>query len=252
MRAAGVAHRKTGFLRFALLVMLCVMAGVGATIAIAWGLAAFLPHRNLERAETSSATLWNGPRDNSRPIEIDDYSRAGMARRAWARYSYGDLTMPSALSFAFSARAVTVKRATDLSWGRLPAVLAGADDPRRHGMEDARGWPRLALWCGLEQTWPDAGFSAAGGIRLSDATATAGDFRALPCRPIWSGLLVDSALYSAVWGVLAVFVERRPIRRWRRRRRGQCPICGYSLAGLAPGAACPECGSGTERGQGRT
>ena len=34
---------------------------------------------------------------------------------------------------------------------------------------------------------------------------------------------------------------RGPMRRWRRRRRGRCIRCGYSLEGNVSGV-CPECG----------
>ena len=34
---------------------------------------------------------------------------------------------------------------------------------------------------------------------------------------------------------------RGPIRRWRRRRQGLCPRCGYNLTGNVTGV-CPECG----------
>ena len=34
---------------------------------------------------------------------------------------------------------------------------------------------------------------------------------------------------------------RGPVRRWRRRRRGCCIVCGYNLTGNVSGV-CPECG----------
>jgi len=45
-------------------------------------------------------------------------------------------------------------------------------------------------------------------------------------------------LVAALGGVVAAWVWRRR----QGRRAGSCP-CGYSLAGLAAGAVCPECGA---------
>jgi hypothetical protein len=58
----------------------------------------------------------------------------------------------------------------------------------------------------------------------------------------WSGVFVAIPLW-VVW--VAIGVPTALL--WHRDRRyrfgpGHCPNCGYSLAGLAAGAACPECG----------
>lgn len=62
----------------------------------------------------------------------------------------------------------------------------------------------------------------------------------LPARPIWGGLLANSALYGVV--LLAAAVAPGRVRRALRRRSGRCAACGYSHAGLG-GTPCPECGS---------
>ncbi len=54
--------------------------------------------------------------------------------------------------------------------------------------------------------------------------------------PLWFPFVIFSA-YPAI-----AFV-RGPLRRRRRRKRGECVACGYDLTGNVSGV-CPECGTG--------
>jgi hypothetical protein len=62
----------------------------------------------------------------------------------------------------------------------------------------------------------------------------------LSLMPVWPGFAANTLLYAALAWVPLRGVGT--LRRWRRSRRGRCPACGYDLAGLAAGTACPECG----------
>lgn len=61
----------------------------------------------------------------------------------------------------------------------------------------------------------------------------------LPYRPLWSGLAIGTAFYGLLWTLPLLGVPL--LRRWRCRRRGLCPECGYDVKGNFAGA-CPECG----------
>jgi hypothetical protein len=117
--------------------------------------------------------------------------------------------------------------------------------PRFIGADFGYGWPCTALW-----------FQALGTLRgpLSVTDSVAGAFvvdgspevrgrpecRVIPYWPVWTGLLIDSALYAALWWLLLVSLARA--RRNLRRRRNHCERCNYDLRATPPDQPCPECG----------
>ncbi|MFM9996191.1 MAG: hypothetical protein ACKVU4_10360 [Phycisphaerales bacterium] len=103
----------------------------------------------------------------------------------------------------------------------------------------------LHLECGVFNAW--------GGIEKAYAPARTSfrrksrwDF--IPPRPL-PRFAIDSrgfGLTLPLWLPL-VLTAVPGVWLWRLDRRaspGCCAACGYDLAGLTPGAACPECGSG--------
>jgi hypothetical protein len=121
-------------------------------------------------------------------------------------------------------------------------------------MVEVRGWPARSVWCAYEYGTPRDSFGnpppprgPTGALVLRPArTLALPPFGGtppltLPYRPIWVGLLADVAFWSAPAAclILGPPFARAVGRRWRG---GLCVACGYSLAGLAPGAPCPECG----------
>jgi hypothetical protein len=62
----------------------------------------------------------------------------------------------------------------------------------------------------------------------------------LPTAVLPLGFALNTLFYAAV--LLGVVEGVAFARRRIRRRKGRCASCGYDRAGLAEGAACPECG----------
>lgn len=104
------------------------------------------------------------------------------------------------------------------------------------------GWP----WRCLDgEAWTLKGeTSLHGAVAISSgplAKSAGGGQVVYPLRPIWSGLLADTALFAGAIG--AVWFGVVLIRHRRRREYGRCGHCGYDLRGqLAGNCRCPECG----------
>lgn len=129
--------------------------------------------------------------------------------------------------------------------------------PARHTLAVHRaGWPLTCLegrhWSEMLIEHAKDGRSGAfrggavvrDGLREIDARWMSGPARAatldVPVAPRWPGLVIDTALWAAVIGLLL----RGPgcARRRFRILRGRCVACGYHLHGLD---RCPECGQAT-------
>ncbi len=113
-------------------------------------------------------------------------------------------------------------------------------------LDRAYGWPALAAWYEVLPV-PGDGIvrvdGIKGGLPLSkaDGSVSVRDFRCMPLRPIWRGVVTNTAVYTGLWLLPLVVVPR--LRLKRRVRKGWCGWCGYDLLGEV-GGGCPECGWG--------
>jgi hypothetical protein len=141
------------------------------------------------------------------------------------------------------------------AWGSF-AKSSAPPDHVRAGADHGFGWPRPALWFRVEgvkwfsldiaraRVFPTASATGIdGGYLLTDPSTLqirGFNFRALPYRIHWPGLLTNTAFFAILWFLL-LFIPAAA-RRALRRRAGRCLTCGYDLRGLQAGP-CPECGA---------
>jgi len=60
---------------------------------------------------------------------------------------------------------------------------------------------------------------------------------------VGKGAAVHLLVLAFAFGIYpSIAFVRGPLRRWRRRCRGECERCGYNLTGNTTGV-CPECGT---------
>jgi hypothetical protein len=135
------------------------------------------------------------------------------------------------------------------AWGRLEQ-LQGTDGRVEEVWALAAGWPMRSFACRFHspeltgKPWRYVYATANGitlpGRQIREPTCIVYKMAALPLRPVWPGVVVNTAVFSLGWLPLLLVPT---LRRWRRVRRRCCPACAYELGELFA-SGCSECGWG--------
>lgn len=231
------------------MVVVALLVGLLANVAVAWGLAGFRAYGLGARQDVFAKRL----RDPS----------AGEGQGELMAVFFGAFGLQIVETVAREAYYQDPRSLAPESivpaWARLatlPWIFDGKAWPVEQERRAARGsgWPMIALY--HEYKWkpqqigppvaPFGEYLTPGGIRIRASMGNPGAWPVdypptLPYRPVWLGLAANTAFYAAIWLVLCFAVSS--VRRLLRKRAGLCPGCAYSRVGLADDAVCPECGS---------
>jgi len=234
-------------------VMVYLLLGFVTTWAVAWGLALKVVDRQLPTELLSS-----GGEITGRVLYPQYYMTLGSSRIGFASYEllshaggslvgpfFSGLTLDLKISFDTPTIMYPLATTGPHGWGQRHQLYeAGLGSESFVGIDDARGFPVLALWCGWEGASAIKTDSMVGGIQLGDTDWNGNPVnmrtvRVLPYYPIWSGLALNTVFYALVFFVLVRLVKGT--RHLLRFRRGLCPLCKYDRV-FDYRLPCPECG----------
>jgi len=242
--------------RCVLQLLLVAALGIITTVGVAWGVANWRPIPMYPRTQGGSFERWD------RGWSVAEAPVTGALDSWWDELT-SDGATPEAKK-AMAGPAVEKMRATHAQLAK-ERPFAINDTPRAWGTfaqrnppppdvdmgaDTAYGWPRLCLWHRTMSTFDPVTSSVSGGMLeggilvFGKVDVRGHDYRALPLRPIWSGLAVNALVFGLMWWLL-LFVPGI-VRRRLRAKRGACLRCGYDLRATPAGSPCPECG-GAER-----
>jgi hypothetical protein len=238
------------------ILFLLLLGGI-TTLCVAWGSAAWRPIR-------AASAVIGSDGDHLRPwlIRLEE---PGAVRTIWFEkgrvYNRAGVAPAGASSAAVAcwSHAVATRNDPRTTKGTLavPAELELAVAPFHTGGTawgaalDVRGWPLPALRArivGVLDPQATEVYLVEDGIELAMDTSVGtsnslADVRQLPLAPVWTGLVVNTAVFAALWWV--VLLIPGGLVRIARGRRGACPSCGYDLRGSLD-RRCPECGWGCQ------
>jgi hypothetical protein len=160
--------------------------------------------------------------------------------------------------------APSMRHASTLVRDYVSLHIPGPDGPFTNGVANPPPWTYLPeSWDGIDKAdslaagfpfraftghstfvmAPDRGhFDLAALSGAIEPSPTSDRWGIIPLRPLWSGLIADIAIWTAVCALAAAAISH--IRRWlRARRAGRCANCGYDLTATPPDRPCPECGT---------